>query len=155
MSLQDLCMRNIADAISECPPLIQEIIIGKTKEIMKEDIKKEIQAEIKEQIQDVIKKQEKLLIKQISEDMQYIIPVITADIIRSEINGGMRVNFRNRFWDTDPYLVECAIQASENIVSNDSISANIHSKNVYTSYTDPYSDSDTESEWFREEYSDY
>ena len=137
MSLQDICMNNIADSIRKCPPLIQELIIGKSADIIKEDIKKELTKELTKQI----RKQETDEIKDyIKTQLKYMVPVVVSDIMASAQQGRPRTNFRSRWWDEDLDVVNTAIEIANVTIEN----IGFHVQTQY--YIEMDSDSDYESD---------
>lgn len=139
MSLQDLCIQNIAASIQESPPMIQEIIIGRTTEEIKKEIKKELTKELTRQI---IKNEKKTMVKEITVKLKHMVPTILCDIIASEQQGRPRTNFRARFWDEDEDIVNNAIEIAEELVDDDIVRYTTSSRNSYNIEMD--SDSDNE-----------
>lgn len=58
-SLQELCQKNITNSLYNMPPMMQEIIIGETKEQMR----KQILEELKEEIEQKKRQEKKCLIQ--------------------------------------------------------------------------------------------
>ena len=46
-SLQEKCYQRLAETMMKAPPVLQEIIVGETKEKMKTEVKREVIADIK------------------------------------------------------------------------------------------------------------
>jgi polyribonucleotide nucleotidyltransferase len=119
MSLQELCFENIAISIKNSPPLIQEMVLGQTTEIIKKQIKEEIRDEIKKEVKDkIIKKVNNNLKNEISQAFELLVPDIVRDILQSNNSGRMRTNFRTRYWDMDQQLLESIIASAEDIAAN-------------------------------------
>lgn len=140
MSLQDLCMKNIADSIRECPPLIQELIIGKSTELIKKDIKKELTKELTRQIR---KNERKKMAKEITFKIKNMVSTIVYDIIASEQQGRARTNFRERWWDEDKDIVNNAIEIAEELIDDVVVKNTNPNRGIYNIEMD--SDSDEES----------
>lgn len=151
MSLQELCIQNIAASIQDSPPMIQEIIIGRTTEEIKKEIKKELTKELTSQIR---KKERNAIVKDITFKLKHMVPTIVSDIIAAEQQGRPRTNFRTRFWDEDEDVVNNAIGIAEELVDDNIFRYTAHNRNRYNIEMDSDSDSDSDNghisgnEWY-------
>ena len=99
-SLQNLCYHHLAETLQSAPPLLQEIIIGETCEIIKENIKKEI-------LPDVEKESNLIFCKY----LPVIIPEIMQDIVsHMEETNYIPRDFCKEYSLVPKEIVECAIQ---------------------------------------------
>jgi len=105
-SLQELCQQNITTSIYNMPPVMQEMVIGETKEQIKEQIRKELIAEIRA---------EEKVRKQLLNDVTFLIPDIMKDIIFTMTNHNVS---RKNFYETWPNIPTSTIQAAINIAEN-------------------------------------
>lgn len=103
-SLQELCYDSLANTMNTAPPLLQEMIMGETRE----RIKKEVEKELVEKLQ-----------KNICNIFSYLVPEIIEDITASmnEI-GRARRDFRAEYKHIDTEVIECAISTAEIAVSS-------------------------------------
>ena len=110
MSLTKLCLENIADNVNKLPPLLKDKVIIKCEKKIKEEAKKELKEEV---INDLKNK--------LSSDMcltlPYLVPEIMNDIIRTmTTHQGIRKNYYNEYNNIPKYIIDVAIQISENTV---------------------------------------
>jgi hypothetical protein len=106
-SLQKLCYEQLAVSVQTAPPLIQEMIMGETRD----RVKKNMKAEVKAEVMPVAKQEAKV---DICKTLPYLVPEIMEDIIAAMTeNGRMRRNFREDLSHLSPEIVECAILTAE------------------------------------------
>jgi hypothetical protein len=90
------------------PPVIQEIVMGKTSEKIKEKLKDEAVEEVKKDNRDNMYK-----------ILPHIVPEIMDDIISSHTTAGrVRRNFREVYSNLDPEMIECATKIAETTVQS-------------------------------------
>ncbi len=155
-NLQDLCYDKLAETTMTAPPLIQKIIMGETRERvkqnMKDEVKKEVMSEAKKEAQVNILK-----------DLPYLIPEIMQDIIMVMTEDGrIHRNFREELSHLPKEMVECAIQTAEAAVqtmethyvhrafnfTNTARNVHIADHGVWDQEIDDERDSDSEDEYF-------
>lgn len=111
-TLQELCYQKLASTMNDAPPLLQEMIMGETKEYFKNQIRSEVKAEIQEE-------QKEIAYNDIMETVPLLVPEIIADILASMTqNGRMRQDFRMIYSHLSPQAVACAIETAEHAVRN-------------------------------------
>jgi len=111
-TLQELCYQKLASTMNGAPPILQEIIMGETKEYFKEEIRSEVKAEVQEE-------QKEIAYNDIMETVPVLVPEIMSDIISSMTqNGRMRQDFRIIYAHLSPQAVSCAIETAEHAVRN-------------------------------------
>jgi hypothetical protein len=110
-SLQELCYAQIAATVETAPPLLQEIVMGETRE----RIKKNMKSEVKNEVLHEVKKRAQ---GEICKDLSSLVPDIMEDIIESMTQPGhMRRNYREELDHLPREVVECAIRIAEDSVS--------------------------------------
>ncbi len=111
-TLQNLCYEKIADTMNDAPPLLQEMIIGETREKMKETLLSEIKTEMRRELL-------KELHLNTMDTVPLLVPEIMNDIIKSmTTNNQMRNDFHNLYPHICPFMVECAVLTAEHAVRN-------------------------------------
>lgn len=111
-TLQELCYQKLASTMNGAPPLLQEMIMGETKEYFKNQIRSEVKTEIQEE-------QKEISYNDIMETVPLLVPEIMTDILASMTqNGRMRQDFRMIYAHLSPQSVACAIETAENAVRN-------------------------------------
>lgn len=111
-TLQELCYQKLASTMNDAPPLLQEMIMGETKEYFKNQIRSEVKAEIQEE-------QKEIAYNDMMETIPLLVPEIMADILASMTqNGRMRQDFRMIYSHLSPQTVACAIETAEHAVRN-------------------------------------
>ena len=111
-NLQELCYQKLASTMNNAPPLLQEMIMGETKEYFKNQIRSEVKTEIQEE-------QKEIAYNDIMEHVPVLVPEIMADILASMTqNGRMRQDFRMIYSHLSPQAVACAIETAERAVRN-------------------------------------
>jgi hypothetical protein len=111
-TLQELCYQKLASTMNDAPPLLQEMIMGETKEYFKNQIRSEVKAEIQEE-------QKEIAYNDMMETIPLLVPEIMADILASMTqNGRMRQDFRMIYSHLSPQAVACAIETAEHAVRN-------------------------------------
>ena len=111
-TLQELCYQKLASTMNDAPPLLQEMIMGKTQEYFKDQIRSEVKTEIQEE-------QKEIAYNDIMENVPLLVPEIMADIMASMTqNGRMRQDFRMIYSHLSPQSVACAIETAECAVRN-------------------------------------
>ena len=143
-TLTDLCIHNIAEQIYSSPPMIQEMIIENSTDIIKEKVKKEVTQELISELK----------------VLKTIVPSISKYII---INRTSFFNYENDYYkiynDVPRHIVKLAIDISENIISELNNSFNILtsvSSRRYNFYTEEHSEQETsEEEQYESESSNY
>lgn len=98
-NLQELCFINIANSIENSPPLIQEMILDKTKKQIEDKVKNDIYKSHNDIISDLT-------------------PEILENIIYCMRNNSIRKNYREIYSYLPKTAVECAILTAENCASN-------------------------------------
>lgn len=98
-NLQELCYDKLVQSIISAPPLIQDIIIGKTYRKIRDNMKNDAKITI-------------------YNTLPYMLTEIMQDIIDTMTEGGGRVrrNFREEYKHLEYNLVECAIKTAEDSV---------------------------------------
>jgi hypothetical protein len=144
-TLQELCYQKLASTMNDAPPLLQEMIMGETKEYFKNQIRSEVKAEIQEE-------QKEIAYNDMMETIPLLVPEIMADILASMTqNGRMRQDFRMIYSHLSPQTVACAIETAEHAVRNlderyiDNSFGNVSRVNYESddySLVDDYSDDD-------------
>lgn len=125
-SLSELCYEKIATTIYNAPPLLQEMIIGKTTE----KVEKQITNKIKKKVVRKHKKQIKTRIsKDLTDILPHIIPDICSEIINSLKSSYPPPNFYEKYNSIPKHIVKCAIESAENIVRT------LEERYVYTDYS--------------------
>jgi hypothetical protein len=111
-TLQELCYQKLASTMNGAPPILQEMIMGETKEYFKKEIRSEVKAEVREE-------QKELAYNDIMETVPLLVPEIMSDILASMTqNGRMRQDFRIIYAHLSPQAVSCAIETAEHAVRN-------------------------------------
>lgn len=133
-SLTELCIHNIAEQIYSSPPMIQEMIIEQSSDIIKEKVKKEVNHELISELK----------------VLKTIVPSISKYII---INRASFFNYDNDYYkiyhDVPRHIVKLAIDIAENTVSELNNSFNILtmvSSRRYNFYTEDHSEQETSEE---------
>lgn len=112
-SLEELCYNKLTDVLYNAPPLLQENIIGTTKEKLEE----KIMIKLKKQVETKYKKE---LENNISENMNNILPYIIPDICSDMITSLKSIypppDFYEKYNNIPKHIVTCAIISAENIV---------------------------------------
>jgi len=111
-TLQNLCYQKIADTMNNAPPILQEMIIGETREQMKDQLLSEIKTELRRE-----------LIKELHLNMMdtvpLLVPEVMNDILKSMTrNNTTRNDFHNLYPHLCPFMVECSVQTAEHVVRN-------------------------------------
>ena len=102
--------------MNNAPPLLQEMIMGETKEYFKNQIRSEVRSEVRSEIQE---EQKEIAYNDIMENVPVLVPEIMADILASMTqNGRMRQDFRMIYSHLSPQAVACAIETAEYAVRN-------------------------------------
>lgn len=115
LSLEQLCYQNIATSVENAPPLIQEMIMGETTDIIEERVRGQIyQASRDEITQDISKK----TILTTARVFEYLIPEIVQDIVRASVRGGVRKNYRELYDNVSSEIIEIAICSAETIAKS-------------------------------------
>ena len=134
-TLTDLCIHNIAEQIYSSPPMIQEMIIENSTDIIKEKIKKEVNLELISELK----------------VLKTIVPSISKYII---ISRASFFNYENDYYkiyhDVPRHIVKLAIDIAENTVSELNNSFNILtsvSSRRYNFYTEEQETSEEEEQY--------
>jgi len=108
-SLKELCQENIATSICNIPPMLQEMVIGETKEKMREQIRKELIDEIRA---------EENARKDMLDMLQYLVPDIMKDIIFSIThNNESREDFYKLWPNVSRDTIKAAIMIAESSIN--------------------------------------
>jgi hypothetical protein len=111
-TLQDLCYQKIANTMNDAPPLLQEMIIGETREKMKGILLSEIKTEMRKELM-------KELHLNMIDTIPLLVPEIMTDIIKAmTTHNRMRNDFHNVYPHICPFMIECAVQTAEHAVRN-------------------------------------
>ena len=111
-TLQNLCYQKLADTMNNAPPLLQEMIIGETRERMKETLLSEIKTEMRRELL-------KELHLNTMDTIPLLVPEVMNDIIKSmTTNNRLRNDFHNVYPHICPFMVECAVVTAEHVVRN-------------------------------------
>ena len=130
-SLQELCLQNIYESIQKAPPVIQDMIIGETKERIKEKIITDVKSEY--------------------DILPALIPEIIEDIIYTMTrNNRLRKNFHELYPNVNKDVMNCAISSAEECVRRLDQKYIHNAFYMYQIYN--YEDSDTEED---DDYNDY
>ena len=138
-SLTDICMNNLAEQIYNSPPMIQEMIIGQSTDIIEQNVKKEVENKL---INDL-----KLLKKIVPSISKYII-INRASFFNSD------TDYYKIYDDVPRHIVKLAIDIAENTISELNNSFNILtfvSSRRYNFYTEESSEQLSEQETSEEE----
>ena len=145
-SLTDLCMNNLAEKIYHSPPMIQEMIIDQTTDIIKEKVEKQVKKQLEKELINELKVLKK------------IVPEISKHII---INRASFFNTETDYYkiykDIPRHIVKIAIDISENTISELNNSFNILtfvSSRRYNFFTEEEGDRESEEERYEETESD-
>lgn len=142
-SLKELCQENIATSICNVPPMLQEMVIGETKEKMREQIRKELMDEIRA---------EENARKDMLDMIQYLVPAIMKDIVFSIThNNESREDFYKLWPNVSRDTIKAAIMIAESSI-NEMEDRYIHrefslSESTIYMETDSSFDEDEEQEW--------
>jgi len=110
-SLQELCFKKMAKTMHSAPPLLQEQIMGTTVAVVKEELKQEVYEKTKEEVKKTVELEFSTILK-------HLVPEIMQDIVTSMTTPARpRVNFRQKYKQLKPEVVNCAIQIAENTVN--------------------------------------
>ena len=141
MSLESLCLQNIAHSILECPPLIQEMVIGSTTEIIKKEMLEQARAEVKDELQQEINRKN---IINVAEIFEVLVPEIVDDIIKATMTGRNRTNYLARYWDHDEDIILAVISVAETIANGEmeKMQATMAVRAAYSYYDDSEEDGD-------------
>lgn len=143
-TLEALCYETIARSIKQSPPLIQEMVMGETKNKIADEIEKKIENSYKK-TNDIISS---------------LVPEILVDIIETMTNNNkIRKDFRSIYSHFPKSAVECAILTAENCSNN--FNNNMHFEDLHNNnnnnmdqdYEDNYEDNYEEDS--EEDYIDY
>lgn len=114
-SLTDLCIHNLAEQIYHSPPMIQEMIIGQSSDIIEKKVKKQVKKEV-----------EKDLINELKV-LKKIVPEISKHIIikRSSFFISDTTDYYKIYDNIPRHIVKLAIDIAENTISELNDSFNI------------------------------
>lgn len=110
MSLQELCLKNIAESVAQMPPVMQDMVIQDSTEHIKKEAKKEVTLEVREVALSLAK-------KEICDILPYIVPEIMQDIINSITRRNIRQNYYEKYPYIDMKIMTTAIQTAEYAVN--------------------------------------
>jgi hypothetical protein len=105
-NLQELCFINISNSIQNSPPLIQEMILDKTKKQIEDKVKNDIY----KSHNDIYKTHNNII--------SDLTPEILENIIYCMRNNTIRKNYREIYSYLPEQAVECAILTAENCATN-------------------------------------
>lgn len=101
-TLTNLCIQNIADQIYRSPPMIQEMIIGESTDIIQEKVKSEVNEELINEIK----------------VLKTIVPSIAKYIIINRVSFfNEDIDYYKMHKDIPRYIVKLAIDIAENTIS--------------------------------------
>jgi hypothetical protein len=150
LSLQNICVQNIAEEIYTLPVQTQETLLNETRDIIREKVKSEMTREIIQSLKEEI-------YKEVCEDISIIAPGIFRDILETmRTSNRMRRNYYAIYGSFSTKSVQASTVIAETIVnsmddedifrnSRDFLDYNIsyETSNMYDSMDD--SDVDSES----------
>lgn len=114
MSLQELCLKNIAESVAQMPPVMQDMVIQDSTEHIKKEAKIEARKEVTLEVREVALSLAK---KEICDILPYIVPEIMQDIINSITRRNIRQNYYEKYPHIDMKIVTTAIQTAEYAVN--------------------------------------
>jgi hypothetical protein len=141
-SLQELCYNNIADSINNAPPLLQEMIIGETKQRMRKKIKIEVENKLK---------------LDVYEALPYLVPDILSDILRTITkNNVLRKDYHKIYNNFSKEIIDCAISIAEESINTIHNHGYVHnSRYSHNYYHDDDGDDDGDYNYRDSEESEY
>ena len=110
-TLQEICYNSLATTVSQAPPMIQEMVMGETRNRIKEEVSQEIRAEIREEIRAEIQEEQT---RSTTSIFHLLVPDIVDDIIQSMTHQNrLRTNYHIVYAHLNPNIVQGAIETAE------------------------------------------
>jgi len=110
MSLTSLCLSNIADMVGQMPPLIQDMVIQESRDVIKAQVKDELEAEAKLSVRKDIQ-------KEATNYLSDLIPEIMSDMISAITDGRAQMDYLQEYKHIPTFIVQCAIDTAERSVT--------------------------------------
>lgn len=142
MSLQQLCLENMANLIGQMPPMLQEKVVGCGRDTIKTELRSEINKDVERNIK---KKAEKRCKRDVGKYLEYLIPEIIRINIEC-ITGRMQVkpDFYQEYSHIPDYIIDIAISTADTTTRTleDRYVNTQFSAPARMDYSDEYSDED-------------